>query len=133
MKPAAKISETEWDVMRVIWAQHPVTAAEVVARLIAIDPTWHPKTVRTLLSRLVQKHVLGYEPQGRAYVYNPLVSERECAAAASESFLERVFGGALQPMLAHFVEQRRLTKDDLQELHQLLEDRPHTSKPRKKL
>jgi BlaI family transcriptional regulator, penicillinase repressor len=123
MKPAARISETEWEVMRVIWAQSPVTAAEVIQRLTDGDPSWHPKTARTLLSRLVRKKVLGYEPQGRAYVYKPLVSERECVTAASESFLERVFGGSLKPMLAHFVEQRKITKADLKELHELLDSR----------
>ena len=118
-----RISETEWEVMRVIWGRHPITAAEVVAALIKEDPTWHPKTLRTLLGRLVRKQALDYEPQGRAYVYAPRVTETECVAAASESFLERVFGGALQPMLAHFVRHRKLTRKEVQELKRLLEER----------
>ena len=120
MKATPKISDTEWEVMRVIWAQHPATAAEVIARLTAADPTWHPKTVRTLLARLVEKKALDYEEQGRAYVYTPRVSETECVAAASGSFVDRVFGGALKPMLAHFIEQRRLSAEELAELRELL-------------
>src|SRR5437773_759165 len=127
MRRVPKISEREWEIMRIVWAQHPITAAEIVERLIAGDATWHPKTARTLLARLVQKRALDYEPQGRAYVYEPLVAERECVAAASESFVERVFGGSLKPMLAHFVEQRRLSKSDLAELQRLLDGAAESS------
>jgi BlaI family transcriptional regulator, penicillinase repressor len=123
MKTPPKITETEWEIMRVVWAGHPLAASEIIARLSASDSTWHPKTTRALLNRLVQKKVLDYEPRGRVYVYEPLYSEQECIAAASESFLERVFGGSLKPMLTFFVEQRRITKKDLRELNDLLEGR----------
>ncbi len=120
MKHIPRISDTEWELMRVVWAKHPISAAEIIERLVATDSTWHPKTARTLLARLVQKQALDFEAQGRAYVYEPLVTERECVAAASESFVERVFGGSLQPMLAHFVEQRRISKRELSELQRIL-------------
>ena len=109
--------------MRVVWARHPIAASAIIEQLSATDPTWHPKTTRALLNRLVLKKVLDYEQRGRAYVYEPLFSEQECVAAASESFLERVFGGSLKPMLAFFVEHRRITKKDLRELNDLLEAR----------
>jgi len=120
VKRIPKISDTEWEVMRVIWAHHPITAADVIARLGAADPTWHPKTARTLLARLVAKEALGFVESGRGYVYSPKVTEADCIAAASGSFLERVFGGALQPMIAHFVAQRRLTSEELAELREIL-------------
>lgn len=127
MKTTPRISETEWEVMRVIWARHPVNAAEVIARLTQQDPTWHPKTVRTLLSRLVQKKALDYEPRGRLYMYEPLVSERDSVAAVSESFVGRVFGGSLKPMLAHFVQHRKMSRKEIEELKRVLdgkEERP---------
>jgi BlaI family penicillinase repressor len=116
--------------MRVVWAAHPVSASAVVERLAAQDATWHPKTARTLLARLVQKGALGYEAHGRAYLYAPLVTEAQCVAKASETFLDRVFGGSLKPMLAHFVEQRGIEGKELEELKQLLEETP--AKRRKK-
>jgi BlaI family penicillinase repressor len=121
MKPAPRISETEWEVMRVIWERHPVTAAEVIARLSQQDPTWHPKTIRTFLARLVQKGVLGYVARGRCYVYEPRLTQRACAADATESFLGRVFGGSLRPMLAHFVQQRKLSRREIEDLKRILE------------
>jgi BlaI family penicillinase repressor len=133
MKAIPKITDTEWEVMKVIWAGHPATAAEIIERLSAQDSSWHPKTVRTLLARLVQKKALGYEPQGRSYAYEPLVREKECVAAVSESFVARVFGGSLRPLLAHFVENQKLTEEDLRELEKLLEQKgaDHQLKPRR--
>ena len=135
MKTPPKITETEWEIMQVIWAAHPVTASEIVAHLGKRDESWHPKTTRALLNRLVQKGVLHYETRGRVHVYRPAYTERECVSAASESFLTRVFGGSLRPMLAFFIEQRRLTRKDLDELNELLETQSPKSpeKNRKRL
>lgn len=121
MKTSPRISETEWEVMRIVWARHPLPAAGIIAALQAQDATWHPKTARTLLARLVQKGALEYQKLGRAYVYEPKVTERECIAAASDSFLDRVFGGALQPMLVHFVRERGLSKKELEALREIVD------------
>ncbi len=119
--------------MRLVWAHHPITAAEIIARLTATDPSWHPKTARTLLARLVEKKALDYEERGRVYVYEPRVTEAECVAAASGSFVERVFGGSLTPMLAHFIEQKRLSREELDELRNLLDRQAQpTTRPARK-
>jgi len=132
MRKIPKISDTEWELMRVIWDRHPITAAEVIQSLSSADSSWHPKTVRTLLTRLVRKGAIHYEPCGRSYVYEPKVLESECVKAASESFVARVFGGSLKPMLAHFVEQQKLTRDDLEELNNLLDDQSREKGTKKK-
>ena len=115
------ISETEWKVMKVIWAKSPLSAAEIIETLRAVDPTWHPRTAKTLLNRLVKKKALGYDMEGRSYLYRPLVLESDCAQAESESFLNRVFGGSLEPMLANFVKQKKLSAAEIRELKRLLE------------
>jgi BlaI family penicillinase repressor len=120
MKPVPRISETEWEVMKVVWAQAPCSAGQIIETLCRQDPTWHPKTVKAFLSRLVRKKALGFRKEGRAYLYRPLVQQKDCVDAASQSFLERVFGGSLRPMLAHFVERKKLSRDDIRELRRLL-------------
>jgi BlaI family penicillinase repressor len=107
--------------MKVIWSKAPCPANEVIETLRAADPKWHPKTIKTYLTRLVGKKALDFHREGRAYVYVPLVGEKECVDAASESFLSRVFGGSLKPMLAHFVQHKRLSREELLELRRLLE------------
>ncbi len=109
--------------MKVVWTRIPSSAGDIIETLTDKDPTWNPRTVKTFLNRLVRKGALGFRKEGRAYLYRPLVKEEECVDAASESFLERVFGGSLRPMLAHFVERKKLSAEELRELKQLLQDR----------
>lgn len=119
MNRLPRISETEWEIMKVVWARSPVSAQEIIDAL-ALRDNWHPKTVKTLLNRLVKKRALGFRREGRAYLYRPLVAERDCIAAESESFLGRVFGGSLKPMLAHFADTRKLSAAEIAELKRLL-------------
>jgi BlaI family penicillinase repressor len=83
--------------------------------------TTDAKTIRTFLARLVRKRVLDYEPRGRRYAYEPRLTEEQCATAATESFLDRVFGGSLRPMLAHLVRQRRPSRREIEELKRILD------------
>jgi BlaI family penicillinase repressor len=134
MNNGPRISDTEWEIMRIVWLRHPITAAAIIKELAKEDPSWHPKTARVLLNRLVKKKALSYEEKGRIYFYAPLVAEEESVANESDSFLQRVFHGSLIPMLAHFVERRQLKKDDLHELRALLAaaDSPEPPKSRKR-
>jgi len=117
-----RISETEWEIMRVVWGRSPITAADIIAELTAQDSTWHPVTAKTLLNRLVRKGALGYEQQGRAYLYWPLVDEQACITAVTRSFLDRVFGGSLGLMVTHFVDQKGLTPKQARELRKAVEE-----------
>ncbi len=119
--PLPRISETEWEIMRIVWKRHPVISADVINQLQAEDPTWRAVTVKTLLNRLVRKGALSYEAIGRIYHYSAKVSEAECVSAATRSFLDRVFGGSLTGMMAHYVESRKLSKSQLSELRRILE------------
>ena len=119
MSKQPRISESEWEMMKICWSRTPVTAQEMIDALAARDD-WHPKTVKTLLNRLVKKGALGFKKDGRAYLYHPLVAEKDCISAESKSFLERVFGGSLKPMLAHFVEHGRLEPQEIAEIKKLL-------------
>jgi BlaI family penicillinase repressor len=119
MKKVPRISETEWQIMKVVWSKDHCTANEILDALNAREP-WHPKTARTLIGRLVKKGALSFHEEGRAYVYRAAVSESEAVAHYTESFLDRVFDGAFAPMLAHFVQHRRLSDDELRSLREVL-------------
>lgn len=107
--------------MKILWANSPLAMSEILNALQQADASWHPKTAQTLLGRLLKKGALGYKEKGRAFLYYPLVSEEECIDQESRSFLERVFGGSLEPMLAHFVEHRKLSTKEIKELKRILE------------
>ena len=122
MRKIPRISQTEWEVMKVVWSQAPCPAGQIIAALQQTDPSWHPRTAKAFLNRLVKKKVLGFSKEGRAYVYRPLVRKEDCIDAASQSFLERVFGGSLMPMVAHLVQRDKLSPEEIRELRRLLKN-----------
>jgi BlaI family penicillinase repressor len=122
MTKSVKISESEWRVCKVLWHKSPLTASEIVARL-RDSSDWSPRTIKTMLSRLVKKEALGYESIGREYHYYPRISEEECVASHTQSFVERVFGGEARAMVAAFIKQQRLSKQEIAELKAILEEK----------
>lgn len=117
-----RISESEWAVMKVIWDDNPITSNNIVEAL-AGSTDWKPKTIKTLLTRLVKKGAVGYEDKRREYNYYPLIEESVLVKKESLSFLKRVFGGALKPMIATMVEGEKLSKEEIDELKSLFEDK----------
>lgn len=114
------ISESEWKVMRILWRDAPLPAYDIIQRLAGKED-WHPNTIKTLLARLHKKQAVGVKKYKNLYLYEPLVSEDECIQAESQSLLDRLFDGAVQPLLVHFARSKKLSKKDLEELRRILE------------
>jgi BlaI family transcriptional regulator, penicillinase repressor len=116
-----EISNAELSVMQILWQQQPLSANEVVTAL-GNARDWHEKTVKTLLNRLVSKGALGFDKEGRAYLYYPLISEHDYQLQQSRTFIERLFAGRVAPLVAGFASQNKLNADDVQQLKQLIAD-----------
>jgi BlaI family transcriptional regulator, penicillinase repressor len=118
---APDISESEWSIMEALWERAPQTASEVTRTL---KPTmkWAENTVRTLLTRLVEKGALKTdENTSGTRTYLPAVKREACVRAESDSFLQRVFQGAAKPLLIHFAQNSKLTPEEVKELKKLLD------------
>jgi BlaI family penicillinase repressor len=113
-----RISNAELDVMEVLWSEAPLGAAEVTAALG--DKDWSGKTVKTLLARLDAEGALAAEPEGRRYLYTPLVEAADYRRDAVGSMARRLFGGKAAPMVAHLADAKGLTDEDLAELEDLV-------------
>ena len=122
MKNIPKIAESEWKIMKILWSDSPKTANKIV-ELLSEETNWNPRTTKTLLNRLVKKEALGFKKEGRTYFYYPLVSKDECAQKERNSVLNRVYDGALKPLLASFIEDENLTAKDIEELKQILDQK----------
>jgi len=114
-----QISDAELIVMKVVWEKAPVTANQVVEKLES-RKHWKPKTIHTLLSRLVRKGALDYDKQGREHHFRPLVDAAEYVHAASRSFLSRFFDGEVAPFLACLLEREKLSREEIEELRRIL-------------
>ena len=114
------ISDSEAVVMDVLWRDHPLAAEEVVERL-AGRADWAEPTIKTLLNRLLRKGAVRAERDGRRYLYSPVLEREAWVARQSESVLDRLFGGRVAPLVAHFSERGKLSADDIAELRRLVE------------
>ena len=122
MKNLPRISEAEWVVMQILWSHGGLTANAIVQAL-AGQVRWNPRTIRTLINRLLNKGAIRFDKEGREYRYRPAVSEEQCTRSERLSFLGRVYRGATKPMLAAFLEDARLSKRDIAELKAILEEK----------
>lgn len=120
MEKNISITESEWQVMKVVWDEPPKTLQDILASLKHTD--WSSTTIQTYLARLVKKGVLITDRQGKGYLYSPAVSEDECQLAESKTFLSRVYDGSLSRMVSGFVKSDDLSSDELKALKQLIEE-----------
>jgi predicted transcriptional regulator len=120
-----KISEAESKVLEVFWrAAGPLSAEEVVTAMDN-DREWSAGTIRTFLTRLVKKKALAATPDGRRYLYRPLIAREEYVHTQSRDLIDRLFGGRITPFITQFSEHRRLSREDLEELKRLIERLDH--------
>ncbi|MDU5723205.1 MAG: BlaI/MecI/CopY family transcriptional regulator [Clostridium butyricum] len=121
MSNISKISDSEWTIMEIIWQNSHCTAMFIIKKL-ENSTDWKPKTIKTLIRRLVDKGVVGYEQEGREYKYYSLVDESECKKNEGISFLKRVYGGSLKAMMLNFLESDDVSQNDIDDLRKYLNE-----------
>ena len=122
MKKLPQISEAEYEVMKVIWEAAPVSTNEVTGRLVQ-STDWSPKTIQTLLKRLVQKGAVSYRKESRVFVYTPLVKQTEYLEHENSHFLQRFYNGNFASMLTSYLDNDSFSEKELDELRELLKQR----------
>ena len=119
MKHLPQISEAEFEVMKIIWKYAPIRKIEITDHLVKTT-AWSPKTIQTLIKRLVTKGVLSYEKQSRVFVYTPLFDEAEYIGQESNNFLNRFYNGDITAMVSAYIDNEKLSKTEVDELRSLL-------------
>jgi BlaI family transcriptional regulator, penicillinase repressor len=114
-KTPVPISEAESVVMEVFWSRGPLRSEEVVESLTG-QQRWQEPTVKTLINRLLNKGAIRAEKEGRRYVYSPVLGRDEWLSCESKGLLDRLFGGRIAPLVAHFGRHGKLSKKDIAEL-----------------
>lgn len=112
--------------MEAVWAEAPLSSAEIIKR-VSLTEDWAPKTVQTLIGRLVGKKMLERERSGRGYLYRPAIARKAFVASKSRGLVQRLFSGRIAPLVAAFADSETISADDLAELRALvdsLENRP---------
>lgn len=119
------ISESEREVMRVLWEESPLTAAQIVERVRAVS-AWSENTIKTFLSRLREKGMVTAEKRGVFY-YSPTVTEEEAGLNQVREVVKKHFGGSVGALMLSFCRSGDLTENEFDELEALI----HKARERK--
>ncbi|SHH51928.1 BlaI/MecI/CopY family transcriptional regulator [Clostridium grantii] len=120
MNELPKISDAEWQIMRVLWQKYPLTSTEIIENLRE-STTWNPKTVHTLISRLVKKEAVEVVKTASINQFFPLVTKEECRRVETKSFIKKVYDGSIKLLVMNFIKDEKLSYDEIQELKQILD------------
>ena len=119
MKALPQISEAEFQVMKIVWEHAPVSTNQVTEYLVRTTK-WSPKTIQTMLKRLVQKKALTYDKEGRVFIYTPLFGHEDYVNQESRHFLQRFYNGNVVSMVTAFLDMEELSQQEVDELKELL-------------
>ncbi|MCH8174565.1 MAG: BlaI/MecI/CopY family transcriptional regulator [Proteobacteria bacterium] len=114
------ISDAELEILQVLWRESPLPADAIIQHLQQRRDA-HPRTIKTLINRLLKKNAIGFHEKNRKYHYYPLVDKVDFYSHKTDSFLQRFFDGQLTPLVSFFSEEKKLSEEDLKELKSLIE------------
>ena len=120
MKHLPQISEAEYAVMKIVWKRAPISTNEITEQLLKTT-TWSPKTIQTLIKRLVTKKALTYEKQGRVFVYTPLIRKSDYMNQERNAFVNRYYDDDIAAMVSAFIRDDKLSETDIEQLRSLLD------------
>jgi BlaI family penicillinase repressor len=117
-----QLGRMQFRIMQVLWDQGRASAREITDALNASEPVAH-STVQTLLRQLEAKGAVGHEESGRTFVFFAKLKEDKVKRTAARDLLERVFGGNVGSLVAHLIKNEGLSRSDLDELQQLIDQK----------
>ena len=113
-----RLNASEWRVLQTLWGHAPQTLTQLISNLQSTTG-WSPSTIKTLLSRMTEKGVLRYE-EGRPRQYYPNMEKADACYQETQQLLARAFGGNFGLLMTNYIDHAALTKDDLEELSDML-------------
>lgn len=121
-----QISEAEREVMRVVWANVSVTSREIID-ILEDKMNWKESTIKTLIGRLVDKEVLNTKKEGRKFIYSANISEETAIQGYSKDILSNVCNTHHGSVISQFIEEAKLSSEDIDNLMELLEKKSLTA------
>ncbi|NMM64929.1 BlaI/MecI/CopY family transcriptional regulator [Clostridium sp. P21] len=119
MKNNTNISDAELEVMKIIWKYSEITSNKIIEQLES-KSKWKPNTIKTLINRLLNKDAISFRKDGKEYYYHSLISEDDYINEESKSFLNKIFNGSINSMVSNFVNNKKLSCEEIEELKDIL-------------
>lgn len=122
MKDFPRISDSELEIMNIIWDKNPITS-ETIINILSSKIDWTPQTIKTFINRLLKKEAINYTKEGRIYKYYPIVSKEDYVKFENKSFLKKVYKGALGMLFSNFLEDELLSEEEIDKIQKILEEK----------
>jgi len=122
-----KLTDTEWQVMNVLWERYPATARGIAERLPK-ENSWAYTTIKTLLARLVEKGVVKESKNGNTSLYEPVLNRQTARRNALKSLANQAFDGAFGPLMHFLVEDQKLSASQKRELLNTIQKKDNEKK-----
>ena len=107
-----KITDAEWEVMRVVWTNGKATSREIIS-VLQEKMDWKQATIKTLIGRLVDKGLLATEPIGNKFIYSANISEQESVGGATEDLLAHKKKKKVGRTIAELIDRATLSHADV--------------------
>lgn len=114
------ITDAEWEVMRVVWANTQVTSKEVIS-ILNEKMNWKQATTKTLLGRLAEKGLLNTELEGRKFIYTANIEEKDAVRSYTNEIFDRICRKNVGNVIESIIKDHTLSFDDIQRLEEILE------------
>lgn len=116
-----KVADTELIILKILWVESPLTIGQIISRAQQ-HTEWHDNTIKTIVTRLLKKELVGRNKDGKQFFYYPIIEQSNVINDESESFLGRFFEGRLSPLVAHFAQSKKISDKELKEIEAILEE-----------
>lgn len=112
----AKLPETEYEVMAVVWKNVPPVTTTMLMKQIGNEKGWKLQTLITLLNRLAERGFIRSEKTGKERTYYPCISQEDYIQYETSLFVERYHNNSLYHLVNAFSGHNKLTREELKEL-----------------
>ena len=109
------VSESELEILKVIWAKGEAITAQDVSEALA-ERDWKYSTIATLLGRMVEKGAVTYEKRGRFYYYTPTISREEYKKTETRNFISKLYDGSVKNLVVSLFENEEITDQEIEEI-----------------
>ena len=119
MKEEIKVTNSEWYVMNCLWEKSHLSLMQLVP-LLKESAGWSKSTSATMVRRMTEKDLIGYEEKGKTKYFFPKVKKQDVVVQETRDFLQRIYDGSVGMMMSALVRQNDLSQEDILELQEIL-------------
>ena len=119
VKEEVKVTNSEWYVMNCLWEKRPLSLMQLVP-LLKESAGWSKSTSATMVRRMTEKELIGYEENGKTKYFFPKVDKQDVVVQETRDFLQRIYDGSVGMMMSALVRHDDLSAEDIQELQEIL-------------